>query len=94
VTVQGAQEGGYLAAVRRAYTVAVVFSAQVSKIDQAYVYMSLTEAQDILGRGARWDRIEVRLRAPYRIEHMIPELTNAAGAHTTLEDWKCRDSVI
>ena len=83
-----------LAAKRRAYVVAGIFSSRVAKIDETYIYMPLTEAQTFLGRDGKWDMIEVRVRNPYRIERFIPRLKSAAGVNTKIEDWKHRDSVV
>jgi lipoprotein-releasing system permease protein len=93
LTVPGGQSND-LAAVRRAYTVAGIFSSKVAKIDQTYIYMPLTEAQAFLGRGDKWDLIEIRVRNPYRIESVMPRLQAVAGKNTKIEDWKHRDSVV
>jgi len=94
LTVPGDQSAGNLAAVRRVYTVAGIFSSKVAKIDQTYIYMPLTEAQTFLGRGGKWDMIEIRVRNPYRIESVMSRLKAAAGKDTKIEDWKYRDSVV
>ena len=94
LTVPGGQSVDNLAAERRAYTVAGIFSSKVAKIDQTYIYMPLTEAQDFLGRGDKWDMIEIRVRNPYRIESVMLRLQAAAGKNAKIEDWKHRDSVI
>lgn len=93
LTVAGGQSDA-LAAVRRPYTVAGVFSSKVAKIDQTYIYMPLPEAQDLLGKGNRWDVIEIRVRSPYHIERFAPRLKAAAGKSARIEDWKHRDSVV
>lgn len=94
LTVPGGQSPDELAAVRRVYRVAGIFRSKVARIDQTYIYMPLIEAQDFLGRGDRWDMIEVRVRKPYRIEAAMPRLKTAAGNNTRVEDWKQRDSVV
>lgn len=93
LTVPGGQSDA-LTAERRAYRVAGIFSSKVAKIDQTYIYMPLTEAQNFLGRGGKWDMVEIRVRDPYRIEQFIPQLKAAAGQDAKIEDWKHRDSVI
>ena len=93
LTVPGGQSDT-LADVRRPYTVAGIFSSKVAKIDQTYIYMPLTEAQDFLGRGSKWDMIEVRVRNPYQIESVMPRLKAATGENIRIEDWKHRDSVV
>ena len=93
LTVPGGQSGA-LAEMRRAYTVAGIFSSKVAKIDQTYIYMPLIEAQDFLGRGGKWDMIEIRVRNPYRIQSTMPRLKAAADKNSKIEDWKHRDSVV
>ncbi len=94
LTVPGGQSTDDLAAERRAYTVAGIFSSKVARIDQTYIYMRLTEAQDFLARGGKWDMVEIRVRNPYRIETIMLRLKSAAGKNTRIEDWKHRDSVV
>ncbi|MGN6210833.1 ABC transporter permease [Asticcacaulis sp.] len=93
LTVPGGQSDA-LAAVRRPYLVAGIFRSKVAKIDQTYIYMPLSEAQGFLGKGNRWDMIEIRVRNPYHIERFVPRLKEAAGQSTKIEDWKHRDSVV
>ncbi len=94
LTAPAGQSENDLAAARRAYTVAGIFSSKVAKVDQTYIYLPLAEAQDFLGRGGNWDMIEIRVRNPYRIEAIMPHLKSAAGRNTKVEDWKQRDSVV
>ncbi|HTM79515.1 ABC transporter permease [Asticcacaulis sp.] len=94
LTVPGGRSADNLAAERRAYTVAGIFSSKVAKIDQTYIYMPLAEAQAFLGRDSKWDMIEIRVRKPYRIESVMPRLQAVAGENAKIENWKHRDSVI
>ncbi|MFT4075528.1 MAG: ABC transporter permease [Asticcacaulis sp.] len=94
LTVPGYSAEGGISAVRRPFVVGGVFSAQDAKIDQTYVYMPLAAAQDFLGLGSRWDKVEVWTKNPYRIGRLMPQLLKSAGPGTKLESWMQRDSAI
>jgi lipoprotein-releasing system permease protein len=74
----------------KSYEVVYVFTAGRYDIDRVRVYLPFAEAQSFFNRDGRADEIEVMVRAPERIEALVPDLLRAAGERALV--WTWRDS--
>ncbi len=77
--------------VSKTYLVGGIFSVGMSEYDQAFIYMPLSEAQLLFGRGEAIDFVEVRLADPDQAPLLKPALAAAAGAGAVVEDWTQRN---
>ena len=73
--------------VEKAYRVAGLFQVGMSEYDQAFIYMPLTQAQLLFGRGEAVDFIEVKLADPDKAPALKAALAAAAGPGATVTDW-------
>jgi lipoprotein-releasing system permease protein len=73
------------------YTVAGTFSVGMSDFDEGFIYMPLSQAQLLFGRGTSVDRIEIMLDDPDDVGRIKPLVQQAVGADGVVSDWRDRN---
>jgi lipoprotein-releasing system permease protein len=70
------------------YRVSAIFDSGMYEYDASMVYVSLAEAQDLLGMGDRVTGLEVRVSDPYQSEQTGKEIQEHLGYPFWTKDWK------
>lgn len=72
----------------RDYRVSAIFDSGMYEYDASMVYVSLAEAQDLLGMGDQVTGIEVRVSDPYQSEEAGKGIQERLGYPFWTKDWK------
>jgi lipoprotein-releasing system permease protein len=72
----------------RDYRVSAIFDSGMYEYDASMIYVSLAEAQDLLGLGDRVTGIEVRVAHPYESEVTDKAIQARLGYPFWTKDWK------
>ncbi len=72
----------------REFKVSAFFDSGMYEYDASMVYVSLNEAQDLLGLGERVTGLELRVRDVYQSDRMAERIEQALGHPFWTKDWK------
>jgi lipoprotein-releasing system permease protein len=72
----------------RDYRVSAIFDSGMYEYDASMVYVSLAEAQDLLGMGDQVTGLEVRVSDPYQSEQTGKGIQEQLGYPFWTKDWK------
>jgi len=72
----------------RDYRVSAIFDSGMYEYDASMVYVSLAEAQDLLGMGDQVTGLEVRVSDPYQSEQTGKVIQEQLGYPFWTKDWK------
>ena len=73
--------------VRKTYTVGGLFTVGMSDYDEHFLYMPLSQAQLLFGRGTSADFIEIHLDDPDKVAAFMPQLRSVVGSNIPVSDW-------
>jgi lipoprotein-releasing system permease protein len=73
--------------VQKRYRVGGVFSIGMAEYDQAFVFMPLAQSQLFFGKPDQWDRVEIKVENPDRLDAIKAEVARVAGPEH-VRDWR------
>lgn len=73
---------------RRSYQVIAVFDSGMYEYDASMAFISLEEAQDLLGLGDRVTGLEVKTKDIYKSDHVAKVVQSELGYPFWTKDWK------
>ena len=78
----------------RGYRVTGLFNSGYYEYDLSMVFVSLKEAQDLLGIENRVTKIEIRVNEAYQSHHILESIENLLGYPYWVQDWKDRNKTL